>query len=194
MKICIVRHGETDWNRQGRYQGKEDIPLNEAGVKQVQEAAEYLKQFTWDAVITSPLSRAKLSAEIIRREVRADNLFEEAGFRERDLGKISGMTKDEADKKFPDKKEAAMEPPEKLRERTMGALRKWIKEFDGRDIIIVSHGSAINSMLPELDGHGTGPGKEILKNAGITLLEKQNGSMKIKLYNKTAAELPPNAF
>ena len=61
MKICLIRHGETDWNLIGKFQGREDIPLNKTGIEQIQRAADYLKKSKWGEIITSPLSRAKIS-------------------------------------------------------------------------------------------------------------------------------------
>jgi uncharacterized phosphatase len=70
MKICLVRHGETNWNKLNKYQGRADIPLNETGINQIKETAEYLKKFIWEEIITSPLLRAKQSAEIIAEEIK----------------------------------------------------------------------------------------------------------------------------
>ena len=128
MKICLLRHGVTDWNSLGRYQGREDIPLNQTGIEQVQKAAEYFKKTKWDEIISSPLSRAKMSAEIIRKEIGLQKIHEEPGFMERDYGRISGMTKEEAKEKFPDGNYAGIEPVEELQDRTINALMKWIKE------------------------------------------------------------------
>lgn len=69
LKICLVRHGETEWNSEGILQGKTDIPLNDLGIQQAEECADYLSQFQWDVVITSPLKRAKQTAEIINKKI-----------------------------------------------------------------------------------------------------------------------------
>ena len=65
MKICLIRHGETDWNVIGKLQGREDIPLNENGKIQAQYCGKALKNMVWTTIITSPLSRARQTAEII---------------------------------------------------------------------------------------------------------------------------------
>ena len=87
MKICLLRHGETDWNSLGKLQGREDIPLNIAGIEQINEVAKYLKNFNWGIIITSPLSRAKISSEIISKEIGNIAIREEIDFIERDYGK-----------------------------------------------------------------------------------------------------------
>jgi uncharacterized phosphatase len=81
------------------------------------------------------------------------------------------------------------EPSEKLQNRTTNALMKYIKEYDGNNILIVSHGAAINSILAYLSKNEIGTGKTILNNACLTLLQKMNDEIKIIYYNKTANEL-----
>lgn len=65
MEICLVRHGETDWNKVGKIQGHTDIELNENGIRQAYACAEYLNNAPFELIITSPLKRAKQTAEII---------------------------------------------------------------------------------------------------------------------------------
>ena len=65
MRLYIIRHGETEWNVSGRMQGSTDIPLNEKGIRLAQVTAEGLKDVSFDLAITSPLERAKQTAEII---------------------------------------------------------------------------------------------------------------------------------
>jgi uncharacterized phosphatase len=183
-----MRHGETDWNSIGRFQGREDIPLNQSGIKQVQRAANYFKKSKWDEIITSPLSRAKMSAEIIREEIGLRVIHEEIDFMERDLGKISG-TQEEAERAFPDGNYEGMEPLEKLEDRAISALMKWTKKFNGKNIIIITHGATINSILTNLSGNKIKMGKAIPQNAHITLLEKQGDTMEIVFYNREANDI-----
>ena len=65
MKVTFVRHGETDWNSQGKQQGKADIPLNEKGLQQAQKTAELLSNMEFDHVYCSPLMRARQTAQVI---------------------------------------------------------------------------------------------------------------------------------
>jgi uncharacterized phosphatase len=187
MQICLLRHGETDWNNLGKLQGREDIPLNTTGIEQVKAAAKYLKKFNWKVIITSPLLRAKSSAEIISKEIGSVKIYEEKDFIERDFGKASGMTSAEQKLAFPDKENTGIESFEKLQNRMINALLKYIKKYDGDNIIIVSHGAAINSILVYLSGNKTE--KIVLKNACMTLLKKEKNKIKIKYYNKTINEL-----
>lgn len=65
LRLLLVRHGETDWNRQGRFQGQRDIPLNENGKRQGRQAAAFLKGLPLDFAVSSPMQRPKLTAELI---------------------------------------------------------------------------------------------------------------------------------
>ena len=84
MEIFMVRHGETEWNRQRRLQGRTDIPLNDAGLAEARKAAKALRDVNFDRIFTSPLQRARKTAEILRgsREipVTAEPLLIEVSF------------------------------------------------------------------------------------------------------------------
>jgi uncharacterized phosphatase len=183
MNICLIRHGETDWNLAGKFQGREDIPLNQTGIGQIKKITGYLKKSAWDEIISSPLSRAKMSAEIIRGEIGLETIHEENDFTERDLGKKSGMTVEDVTKNFPGgnlEEVEGLEPLDVLRSRTCNALVKWIKVFEGKNILIVSHGAAIHAMLSTLSEDKI----EIGKNASVSLLEKCGDTIRIVFCNK----------
>jgi uncharacterized phosphatase len=187
MKICLVRHGETDWNKLGKLQGRENLPLNSTGIEQIRAAAKYFRKNNWRAVISSPLLRAKMSAEIIAGEIGGIPIYDEIDFIERDYGKASGMTQEERRTAFPDGNYPEIEPYETLENRVCDALSKSVKNNMGNDIIIVSHGAAINAVLARLSNNEAGTGKTVLKNACITLLEKRD-KITIVFYNKTIDE------
>jgi len=189
MRICLIRHGETDWNNEKRIQGREDIPLNNTGIEQINESARYLRKFNWKAIITSPLARAKMSAQIISKEIQLNNIYEEIDFIERDYGNASGKTVDEAKILFPDGIWVGSESSESLKTRTVNALNKYIKKFEGDDIIIVSHGGAINSILASLNINDVEIGKTTLRNGSLTLLEKKSDKLEILFSNKLGDEL-----
>ena len=69
MTILLIRHGQTNWNLESKLQGREDIPLNETGRSQAKTCAQYLSDQTWHTIYTSPLSRAKETAQIISKEL-----------------------------------------------------------------------------------------------------------------------------
>lgn len=94
MRLILARHGETEWNRQRRIQGRSDLELNERGVKQAEALAQALKNEKVGAVYTSPLRRARDTADIIARYHQVD-VVGLLGLRELDAGEVDGLTYDE---------------------------------------------------------------------------------------------------
>ena len=74
--LGLFRHGQTDWNVDLRLQGTAEIPLNSHGVEQVKNATKHLDLLSWDVVLTSPLGRAKETADIILAELTGPELFD----------------------------------------------------------------------------------------------------------------------
>lgn len=99
--ICLVRHGETDWNSLGILQGSTDIQLNNKGILQADECRRFLKNYEWDVMITSLLKRAKETAEIINKDSNIP-LVEMIEFVERYYGDAEGMAVEERVTAFPD--------------------------------------------------------------------------------------------
>ncbi|MEC5397594.1 histidine phosphatase family protein [Uliginosibacterium sp. H1] len=99
-QFFFVRHGETSWNASRRLQGHVDIPLNANGVQQAQAAARLLGVKTFDAVLSSDLARARVTAEFIAA-VRGTPVQLVAGLRERNFGMFQGLSPGEADLRYP---------------------------------------------------------------------------------------------
>lgn len=89
--ICLVRHGQTDWNAQGKLQGQTDIPLNELGKIQARQCGEFLMKEDWDVIITSPLIRARETADIIAHYMDVP-VIEKIEFIEKNFGAAEGLT------------------------------------------------------------------------------------------------------
>lgn len=181
--ICLVRHGETEWNREGRIQGREDIELNETGRLQARRCADYLKQYQWDIVITSPLKRARETAEIINEQIGALPIIENAGYIERDYGKASGLLVQEKNQRYPDGIIEGQEDWYSLRERAMNALKETADKYQNMRIVVVSHGGLINSVLNTVSKGEIGSGKTFLKNACINVLKYESSDWKLELCN-----------
>src|SRR3546814_10026771 len=82
MKILLARHGETQWNAEGRYQGQEDIALSPVGEAQARALGERLREVRIDRAVASPLSRARRTAELALGESRAGMLARDPGLME----------------------------------------------------------------------------------------------------------------
>ncbi|TPX05042.1 histidine phosphatase family protein, partial [Schumannella luteola] len=110
VTLAFVRHGQTDWNREGRLQGSSDIPLNDTGREQALAAERMLAEWTWDAVVSSPLARARETARIV-----ADGLGLPLGpaypeLVERDYGPLEGLPDTEVIARWPDRRYPGAEP------------------------------------------------------------------------------------
>ncbi|WP_414527473.1 histidine phosphatase family protein [Nodularia chucula] len=101
VRLLLVRHGETEWNRQTRFQGQIDIPLNENGKKQAQTAGEFLKEVTIDFAVSSSMVRPKETAELILAHHPSVNLELQDGLREISHGLWEGKLEKEIEAEFP---------------------------------------------------------------------------------------------
>jgi broad specificity phosphatase PhoE len=143
--ILLARHGETDWNREGRWQGWADPPLNETGRKQARELREQLRETPFDAVYSSDLRRAHETAEIVARShcvpVTAD-----AGLREIDVGSWSGLTRAEQEERFPGAERPGGETREQHFARVLEAVERIARAHRGERVLVVSHGGTMRAL------------------------------------------------
>jgi len=181
-RILLARHGETDWNRIGRWQGHADLPLNDAGRGQAVELAERLAGDGIAAIYTSDLMRASQTARVV-----ADRLglavIEDAGLREIDVGSWSGFTRAEVEQRFPEGYGRWLdgeighdgETREELTERVVGAVERIAAAHPDDTILVVTHGGAIRALRRYADGD---PGDPI-ENCGTSSLELVDGVLTV---------------
>jgi broad specificity phosphatase PhoE len=155
--IVLVRHGETDWNRERRFQGHADTPLNEAGRRQALELAGTLRGARLTAVYTSPLRRATETARIVGDELGLEPRPLEA-LREIDVGDWQGMTVDEVKTRFPEQADVAWrsgwpngETYDQLAERVVPALLELGRLHPDDRILVVTHAGPIRAALTAAD-------------------------------------------
>lgn len=188
-EIYVVRHGETDWNKQGRLQGQEDIPLNERGRAQALACGGALEKTRFQRIYTSPLSRARETAEKIAR-FQACPVTEEAGLLERDYGALSGLTLPQREAFAATGQPDGMEPWESLARRALSALNRCADAAgEGGRALLVSHGAWINALLAVLSDHAIGTGKTVLKNTCVSILRREGGAWRILSYNELPGEM-----
>lgn len=144
--LSLIRHGQTDWNFARRLQGRTDIPLNDTGRRQAREVGRELAASGehWDVLVSSPLSRARETAEIIGAEVglTLSRMYED--LIERSFGDIEGY--DCSDMTEEDRHafmEQHGEHTADLVVRGVASLRQIIADYPGQNVMIVSHGSFI---------------------------------------------------
>lgn len=165
--IYIIRHGETEWNRLHKVQGHTDIPLNEYGRHLARETAEGMKDLEIDMAFTSPLLRAKETAQIIVGK-RNIPLYEEKRIMEIGFGSYEGIfcAGENADRKSEEfnlffKNPEKYIPPEnaetisRLYERTGDFLKEICSDpgLKGKNILVSTHGAAMTAMLNRMKGN-----------------------------------------
>lgn len=175
MKIYLIRHGETDWNQINRLQGREDIPLNDAGIAQAQAAGAVLQNLGITAIYTSPLGRAVRTGQEIATKIglTASDVHTLVSLIERDLGPFSGQIIENKQEYFSlaaKENVPGMEPFSEVLNRMQNALTE-LEATGHASVAAVSHGAAINVLLAGLSNHEIGTGKTKLYNGGITLIE-----------------------
>lgn len=183
MKICLVRHGETDWNLQNILQGTSDIPLNETGRIQAKKSGSILINDHWDVIISSPLKRARETAEIINHILSLE-IVEMDEFRERNYGKAEGKPLKEYSKMLPNI--PGLESHESVTERVSRGLEIIQKRYPAKNVIIVAHGAVINSILAKVSNGKIGTRKTRLENACISNIHFKNDSWSVIDYNQNS--------
>jgi len=184
--ICLVRHGETDWNACGRLQGKTDIPLNENGRMQANQCGTYLAKSDWDVIISSPLKRAVETANIIGSYILQPIILTMVEFIERDYGDAEGMTFAEKRIAYPDKQYPNKEKRHLFDNRIMNGLCKIQEDYPNKRVILVAHGAVIKALLNSLSSGTIESNQTRLHNACLSKIEFQLNSWNIHEYNQTA--------
>lgn len=153
--LYLVRHGETDWNRARRIQGRTDIPLNAVGREQARVTGTLLSRRPITRVVASPLARARETAEIIAVTLGLPAPELEPAVVERDYGAAEGLDFREIDERFPPGVEVpGRESREAVAARVLPALRALATRFPGESLVVVSHGGAIRAALLETEPDG----------------------------------------
>lgn len=168
--ICLVRHGETDWNFSRRYQGWADIPLNDLGLRQAELVARTIAGEQWDAIVSSPLSRAMQTARAIAAASAIESIEEESDLRERGYGEAEGLTLEEREARWPGAEWPGLEPWDVMADRVMAAFDRIVARHAGRRVLVVCHGGVINAVLATVSGGEYGTEVTIILNTARTTL------------------------
>jgi uncharacterized phosphatase len=168
--ICLVRHGETDWNLTRRYQGWVDIPLNATGLQQAEVVSQRIAREQWDAIISSPLTRARQTAQAIANALGIEEVDVDADLRERGYGEAEGLTLAEREARWAGPEWPGLEALETMRERAMAALTRVANRHVGQRVLVVCHGGLINAVLHQISGGEHGSGITVIHNTALSTL------------------------
>lgn len=155
-RIVLIRHGETEWNRLERFQGRTDVPLNQEGLEQAERLAQRLKEVPLTKIYTSPLIRARKTAEIVNN-YHGVEIIPEEGLTEVDHGHWTGMFKSQVIETDGERYKTWLTRPDTLvvpegesladvYRRSVRVIEKIIESSVGETILVCSH-DAVNKVL-----------------------------------------------
>jgi len=159
-ELVLVRHGETDWNRERRFQGHADQPLNDTGREQARALAAELSREQIDAVYSSDLARARETAEILAAALDTE-VVALRELREIDVGEWQGLTWPEIEHRFPQGVLAWCERGygwergetyEHLGERVVAALSRIAARHPAQRVLVVGHGGTVRVTRAHVAG------------------------------------------
>ncbi|MBI4763499.1 MAG: histidine phosphatase family protein [Deltaproteobacteria bacterium] len=197
LRLYLVRHGETEWNRIGRFQGRNDQPLNERGRKQAQALAEALQNENFEAIYSSPLPRSLETARFIGAFHPGIPLIEEPNFMEMDLGEFEGVDVRQWMEKNQDFVRAWAQNPSAVRmpggeslqevqDRALKALKTISARYvSGDTLLICSHSFVLSTLLCHAREIPLNRFREVKKGtASYSLLTLNNGQFQAEMINK----------
>lgn len=194
--IGFIRHGITEWNELGKAQGISDIPLNELGRNQAFNIGNRLqKNGKWDMIISSDLSRAIETAQIIGGKINLSISHFDKRISEIDCGQIEGTTEIDRQIKWGlnwREIDLGMESFEEVGKRGKAFLEEVVHAYKGKRILIVSHGALIGLTLKQLLPERFQ--STYIDNTSLTILNNTMGKWNCTLYNCTKHLLKPEIF
>jgi broad specificity phosphatase PhoE len=185
--LLLARHGETDWNRDRRWQGHSDPPLNETGRRQARDLAARMEHEQLEAVYSSDSRRARETAEIVGARLGLP-VKSDARLREVSFGEWEGLTSDQIGRRYADafaRWEAGerplrpgIEPDEAMAGRVLEALREIAEEHPDGRVLVVTSGGPLRAAEAHLQGIDQVSARRLLRtvdNCGLIELAVRDG-------------------
>jgi probable phosphoglycerate mutase len=181
-KLCLVRHGETAWNAEGRVQGQLDIPLSEVGLAQARAVAAVLGNESFAALYSSDLTRVRQTAQSTAERLRMKIVLD-PDLRERHYGVFQNMTYAEAKERLPQdyarfrarKPDFAFGTGESLarfNERALACIDRLIERHAGENLLVFTHGGVLEMVYRHATGRGLSSPRDFeIPNAAINRVE-----------------------
>jgi len=185
-RLLFIRHGETDWNLEGRWQGQADIPLNQNGAAQAQETAEKLDLVPLEAIYASDLQRARASARAIA-ERKGLPVHTDPRLREINHGDWEGMLIADIETHYQRELQARRNDPlliaapggengRQVQVRMLAALQDIVHHHPNGSVAVVSHGYALAVVRAYFSNHPFNRVRELIpKNSEIIQIDVQEG-------------------
>lgn len=197
-ELIVIRHGETDWNREQRFQGQIDVPLNATGHEQARRLALALAAERSDLLISSDLQRARETAAPLQRSW-AKTLVPHPGLREQSFGVLEGLDVPAIKRQHPelwaqwlrhdadDALPGGGESTRQFHARVLAAVRELAQSHEGRTLVLVTHGGVLDMLWRTVQGlplHG--PRECAIPNTGINRLRWRGGTLDIVRWAEDA--------
>lgn len=203
-ELILLRHGETDWNRELRFQGHVDVGLNAIGLEQARRLAGRLAGEKAHRIYASDLLRAQQTAHPVARQLGMGSVTDPA-LREQSFGRVDGMRVEDIQKQHPEAwaawlqfhEDYAMPGGESIRQfhtRVMDAVNRLVAAHRGETLVIVTHGGVLDMIYRTARSLGlSGPRQSEIPNAGLNRVRFAEGRFEILSWADTAhlADLPP---
>lgn len=188
-RILLIRHGQTDWNQDGRWQGVLPIGLNAEGRQQAKRLAQHLRERPIAQIISSDLPRAFETAQAVA-DVHGLTVQSDERWREFNLGIFQALTRDEIIDRYPTEWETFRtrywdyvlpngESRSMLRQRVYEAFESLATSHQGPEIVVLSHGGALKTLLISLFEEDPSLHNIHLENTSITIVERNHTSWKL---------------
>jgi probable phosphoglycerate mutase len=202
--LILIRHGETDWNRELRFQGHVDVALNAVGLEQARRLAARMAAEKASGLYCSDLQRARQTAEPIARELALGEVAD-AQLREQCFGIVDGMSVDDIQQQHPEAwagflkfdENFSMPQGESTRQfhaRVMDAIHRLAADHDGQTVVVVTHGGVLDMVFRTARSLGlSGPRQSEIPNAGFNRVRVRAGGIDIVTWAEVQhlADLPP---
>lgn len=195
MELYLVRHGETQWNIEKRFQGQKDSPLTEKGRNQIVAIAESLKGIQFDRLISSDLGRALETSEILSKSLNLKPIIQNKLLRERNFGIFHGLTREEAERLYPSEwgmvcsaDDEAPVPEGETRHQMRLRVQQFLSEipamYPGERLLAVTHGGVVNMVIRfVLRIPFSEPRRFRLPNAGLSILVYEQNEWFVRTLN-----------
>jgi broad specificity phosphatase PhoE len=194
-RLCLIRHGRSVWNAQGRIQGRADPPLDEVGRAQARRLAERLREESVAVLYTSPLRRSQETAEIIGQALDLPVVPDER-LKEYDVGDLTGLTWEQVEEQHPDVAQGWAQAQDSLeipgeegtapfRARIVTAFGDILSQHEDGPVGVVAHGGTLGTYLNHLIGLPTRFSPFRFGNGSLTIVEAHPVRPRILLLNDT---------
>lgn len=203
-ELVLIRHGETDMNRELRFQGQVNVALNAIGLEQARRLAVRMTGEKADAVYVSDLLRAQQTAKPIAVQLALQPV-PDTGLREQNFGRVDGMRVDDIKEQHPDAWEGWLrfeedycmpegETTRQFHERVMDSVYRMVAAHPDQTLVVVTHGGVLDMIYRTARSLGlNGPRQSDIPNAGVNRIKVRDGGIDILGWADTQhlADLPP---